>query len=184
MLYEALPDSVTVAGNAYPIYTDFRDWLKLFDLQEEQAFGQEEKAIMMLSWYKEKPPVMHMQEALEALVRFACRKTDIKVNLEKQQKSTEKILSWNFDAPYIYTAFLSVYGVDLLKIQEMHWHVFLSLFDGLPEDTPIKRRMYYRARNLSAIKDKNERKRIRKIKQAIQIPKEKLDAYQIGDFFG
>ncbi|MDE6730404.1 MAG: bacteriophage Gp15 family protein [Oscillospiraceae bacterium] len=48
-------------------------------------------------------------------------------------------------------------------VNEMHWHVFLNLFNTLPEDVPIKQRMFYRSVNLSSIKDKNERKRIRKI---------------------
>ena len=65
----------------------------------------------------------------------------------------------------------------------MHWHKFLALFDALPEDTPIKKRIAYRGVNLAAIKDKNERKRIRKIKDAIRIPQPDLDAYQCGDYF-
>lgn len=185
LLYEELPDSVTVAGNSYAIYTDFRDWLKFIDLQEESSLSQNEKALMMLSWYKEKPPIKHIQEALEALVAFAVRDKIISDTAQNSSaKSTEKILSWSYDAPYVYTAFLSVYGIDLLNIQDMHWHIFLSLFDGLPEDTPIKQRMSYRAINLASVKDKNERKRIRKIKEAVKIPQGKLNAYQTGDFFG
>ncbi|MDE6004736.1 MAG: bacteriophage Gp15 family protein [Oscillospiraceae bacterium] len=184
LLYEELPDSVTVAGNSYPIYTDFREWLKFYDLQEESALSKNEKILLMLTRYKKSPPLTHLQEALEALVNFANRDKKFDITKDANTKSTEKILSWSYDSPYIYTAFLSVYGIDLLQIQNMHWYIFLSLFDGLPEDTPIKQRMSYRAVNLSSIKDKNERKRIRKIKQAVKIPTGKLTAYQTGDFFG
>ncbi|MDE6707978.1 MAG: bacteriophage Gp15 family protein [Oscillospiraceae bacterium] len=184
LLYEELPDSVIVAGNSYPIYTDFREWLKFYDLQEESALSQDEKALLMLTRYRKNPPITYIQEALEALVKFAVRDKISNNSKNASTKSTDKILSWSYDSPYIYTAFLSVYGIDLLQIQNMHWYIFLSLFDGLPEDTPIKQRMSYRAVNLSSIKDKNERKRIRKIKQAVKIPTGKLTAYQTGDFFG
>ncbi|MDE6005486.1 MAG: bacteriophage Gp15 family protein [Oscillospiraceae bacterium] len=184
LLYEELPDSVIVAGSSYPIYTDFREWLKFHDLQEESALSQNEKAFLMLTRYKKSPPITHIQEALEALVKFAVRDKVSNHSQNSNAKSTEKILSWSYDSPYIYTAFLSVYGIDLLQIEYMHWYVFLSLFDGLPEDTPIKQRIMYRSINLASITDKNERKRIRKIKQAIKIPNEKLTAYQTGDFFG
>ena len=31
LLYDALPDTVTVDGKAYRIYTDYRDWLRFYD---------------------------------------------------------------------------------------------------------------------------------------------------------
>lgn len=185
LLYEAPPDTVEVGGNAYPVYTDFRDWLRFFDMQEDSSIDKREKLLLMLEWYKEKPPVDLLQESLEALILFASRKdAPPEDDREPGRKSTDKVLSWNFDAAYVYAAFLSVYHIDLLTIPEMHWHVFLALFDALPDDTPIKQRMGYRSVNLSAVKDKNERKRIKKIQDSIRIPREELDAYQCGEFFG
>ncbi|WP_295219767.1 bacteriophage Gp15 family protein [Ruminococcus sp.] len=184
LLYEAPPDTVEVGGKAYPVYTDFRDWLRFFDMQEDSSIDKREKILLMLEWYKEKPPVDLLQESLEALILFASRKdAPPEDDREPGRKSTDKVLSWNFDAAYVYAAFLSVYHIDLLTIPEMHWHVFLALFDALPDDTPIKQRMGYRSVNLSAVKDKNERKRIKKIQDSIRIPREELDAYQCGEFF-
>ncbi len=182
LLYEALPEVVTVGGSVYPIYTDFRDWLRFFDLQEETAISQRDKLRLMLAWYKEQPPPELAKEAIEALLSFAVRGKQL--TNTSGQKSTDRVLSWSYDAPYIYAAFLSVYRIDLLSIPYLHFHAFMGLLDGLPEDTPLKQRMGYRAVNLSAIKDKNEKKRIRKIKDSIRIPQAKLDAYQTGAFFG
>ena len=139
----------------------------------------------MFRWYKEIPPLEYAEEALNALIAFAVRDEKAVQNSKQNPvKSTSKILSWSYDAAYIYSAFLSAYQIDLLKVQEMHWHLFLNLFDALPEDMPIKQRMSYRAVNLSTVKDKAERKRIRKIQEKIRIPHEKLNALQTGDFFG
>lgn len=186
LLYEAPPNTVEVGGKAYPVYTDFRDWLRFFDMQENNSIDKREKLLLMLEWYKEKPPVDLLQESLEALILFASRKDAPPPEDDRElgRKSTDKVLSWNFDAAYVYAAFLSVYHIDLLTVPEMHWHVFLALFDALPDDTPIKQRMGYRAVNLSAVKDKNERKRIKRIQDSIRIPHEELDAYQCGAFFG
>lgn len=184
LLYEALPDSVAVNGSAYPIYTDFRDWLRFFDLQEDTNISQKEKLRLMLAWYKEQPPPECLKESIEALISFAVRGKQLSDTGTPGQKSTDRVLSWSYDAAYIYAAFLSVYRIDLLSIPYLHFHAFMGLLDGLPEDTPLKQRMGYRAVNLSAIKDKNEKKRIRKIKDSIRIPQAKLDAYQVGDFFG
>lgn len=186
LLYEVPPDTVEVGGKAYPVYTDFRDWLRFFDMQEDAGLGNREKLLLMLEWYKEKPPVEQLEESLDASILFASRKEKTPNDDERiaEQKSTDKVLSWNFDAAYVYAAFLSVYHIDLLTLKEMHWHTFLALFDALPDDTPIKQRMGYRAVNLSEIKDKNERSRIKKIQDRIRIPKEEFDAYQCGAFFG
>lgn len=185
LLYEAPPDTVEVGGTAYPIYTDFRDWLRFFDMQEDSSISRREKLLLMLEWYRKKPPPELLQESIEALIRFASRKEALpEEDEDPERKSTDRVLSWNYDAAYVYAAFLSVYRIDLLTAPQMHWHIFLALFDALPEDTPIKQRMGYRAVNLAAVKDKNERIRIQKIQNSIRIPGEKLDAYQCGAFFG
>lgn len=185
LLYESPPDTVEVGGKAYPVYTDFRDWLRFFDMQEDASLSQREKLYLMTEWYREKPPPQLLEESLKALVLFASRKdAPPEESGEPQQRSTDKVLSWSFDAPYVYAAFLSAYHIDLLTVAHLHWHVFLALFEALPEDTPIKKRMGYRGVNLAAIKDKSERKRIRKIQDSIRIPRKELDAYQCGAFFG
>lgn len=184
LLYEPFPETVTVGGKPYPIYTDFRDWLRFFDLQEEEKLSRQDKLLMMLGWYKEMPPVALAEEALLALIDFAA-------NAERKQKkqtaapqSSEKVLSWNYDAPYIYAAFLSVYRIDLLNVEYMHWHTFLALFNGLPEDVPLKKRIGYRSINTAEIKDKERKKQLLKIKNSVRIPQKPMDAQATGEFFG
>ena len=41
-----------------------------------------------------------------------------------------RAFDWLIDSDYIYSAFLQQYGIDL-ETADMHWHKFLSLFNGL-----------------------------------------------------
>ena len=185
-LYDALPDTVTVDGKAYRIYTDYRDWLRFYDMQEDDGLSKREKLLLMLEWYIDKPPLSCLEEALEALIGFATRSEEQPEQRQEHsgRKTTDRVLSWQYDAAYVYAAFLSVYHMDLQQVGQMHWHLFLGLFDALPDETPIKQRMGYRSVNLAEIKNKNERLRIRKIQDRIRIPQPELDGYQCGAFFG
>lgn len=64
--------------------------------------------------------------------------------MPRQIKHREEIvLDYAIDADYIYAAFLSQYGIDLLDVKELHWHKFLALFKGLKDDEMICKIMSY-----------------------------------------
>ena len=100
-----------------------------------------------------------------------------------RKSSTKHILSYFHDSPYILGAFLQIYRINLRNIDYMHWYEFRALLDVLPEDTPIKKRMSYRAINISSIKDKAEKKRIKDIQRSIALPSRELSIYEIGNQF-
>ena len=87
-----------------------------------------------------------------------------------------------FDASYLYAAFRECYGMDLLRIPYLHWWEFRWLFNGLPEDCTLVKRIGIRATDLNQIKIKEERARIRKQQIAIAIPQELTDG-EIGSAF-
>ena len=84
-LYDALPDTVTVDGKAYRIYTDYRDWLRFYDMQEDDGLSKREKLLLMLEWYIDKPPLSCLEEALEALIGFATRSEEQPQQRQKGQ---------------------------------------------------------------------------------------------------
>ena len=94
--------------------------------------------------------------------------------------------SFEQDAECIYSAFREVYGINLQTIPYMHWWEFQTLFAGLPEKTEIKQRIMYRSIDLRTIKDKDERKRIKKIQEIVALKKKnrrKMTDYEIGEMF-
>lgn len=184
LLYEPLPDTVEVNGKEYRIITDFREWLRFSDLLGDDAVNERQKLSLMLNWFEELPPLSEIEVAISALIAFCINAVETKSKPKKNGNSGKKVLSWSFDSPYIYAAFLSVYRIDLIQIEHLHWHMFLALFNALPEDTPIRQRMAYRAVNPADIKDKKERQRIRRIQREIKIPSKPMSAAEIGAAFG
>ena len=110
---------------------------------------------------------------------------DLQDKEEEQQRSGKPVFSFSEDAGCIYAAFREAYGIDLQQIEYMHWWEFRSLFDWLPDGTEIKQRIMYRSIDPGTIRDKEERKRIKKIQRAVALKKKqrKLDDYEIGDMF-
>ena len=57
-----------------------------------------------------------------------------------------------------------------MTCEYMHWWKFNALFDSLNENTELKKRIAYRMMDISKIKNKDEKKRIRRIQKQIAIP--------------
>ena len=95
----------------------------------------------------------------------------------------EALYSFSYDYPYIFSAFMHDYRINIRTIPYMHWWEFRMLFDGLSNDNEIKQRIMYRGIDLNDVKDKDERKRIMKIQREIKLPDDILTDYDIGDAF-
>ena len=59
--------------------------------------------------------------------------------------SNNIILDYEIDADLIYSAFMEQYGIDLIDIEELHWHKFLALLNGLSGSTKLREVMGYRS---------------------------------------
>lgn len=184
-LYEKFPEGVWVGGKYHEIETDFREWIRFSELIEDDDVPEQVKCELMLQWYRDIPE--NLGEALIALGKFLSADELYPDSSNRSQKSRNRqpVFSFQEDAGCIYSAFVECYGIDLQKISYMHWWKFRVLLDGLPENTEIKQRMIYRSVDLSEIKDRDERKRIKKIQKEIAIRKKcsKIDDYDIGDVF-
>lgn len=188
LFYEDLPNTVTIKGREYSIITDFREWIRFVDMLKDKELPTSMKVSFMLGMIQEDIDISEIpvKDVLLAFSDFlACRTEheDEEQEAEDTSPQAKEILSYKIDAPYIISAFLECYKMDLLEIPYMHWWKFRALFNGLSENTEIKKRIYYRSLNLSEIKDKEERKRIRKIQQQIQLPQEAISDGDIANAF-
>lgn len=190
-LYEPFPDYVVVNDKRVRIVTDFREYIKLIDLLKDDEVNTIEKAELIMSWFLDEP-TGEFSECLQALSDFVTnyrgRETRSNREEENDQESEEQhntpVISYNQDAPYIIAGFLECYGIDLTEVPYMHWWKFQMLIDGMNEDCELKKRMGYRSIDLSKIKDKEERERIRKIQKQIAIVDRVVTSEEIGDAFG
>ena len=189
VLYDPFPDSVEVKGQHCRIVTDFREWIRLLELVKDGTVKPGQKAELLMQWYLDKPP--DKEEALGALAGFLRADglyphEENSIAVQGEGKEQEPSFSYTEDADCIFCAFMECYRIDLEQIPYMHWWKFRVLFDGLNEETEMKQRIRYRQMDISTIKDKEERKRVKKIKRAIALREGKhpIDDYEIGDVFG
>lgn len=184
--YERFPKTVDVDGKKYQIYTDFRDFLRLFDILKNED-DEIKIASEFLSMYTDRIP-QDYKKAIMAIADFVLDKDQKEENDtesdEENRDEKKKLISYEKDAPYIIGDFLRFYGIDLTSCEYLHWMKFQVLLEGLPEDSETKKRIGYRAIDPGKIKDKDERNRIVRIQKMISIEDNEADAERIGDLFG
>lgn len=183
LFYENFPDYIIVSGQKIRIVTDFREYIKLLDMLKDNELSETDKFYVLQQFFIDDVP--DVEEAIEKLCLFIRIKSE---DTEKNDKSDEPVkgkplFSYSIDFPYILSDFLREYQIDLCEIKYLHWWKFKALFDGLSEKAEIKQRMMYRSIDTGSMQDKEERKRIRKIQNIIQLPDAELTDYEIGDMF-
>lgn len=172
--YEPFPNSIKSGGTEYRIVTDFREWLKFFDMMNDKGLSNEEK-IQILTAYLLDVPARIDDELIFAVCDFY-RAKDLEPEPPERDEDelsepppSVPVLDWKIDAPYIIGDFLRFYGIDLLTAK-MHWWRFKILFSALPDNSQIMKRIGYRSIDLGQIKSDSERKRMMKLKQAYALP--------------
>ena len=138
----SLPNTVSVGGRDFSIHTDFRLWMRF---ENEISHMKRGDRIDVGYLFKNVKPVNF---TIQELFAFSRPKEELPRMI---QHSDVIVLDYILDADYIYSAFLSQYGIDLLDVEELHWHKFLALFKGLKDDEVIKRIMTYRCYEKSGV---------------------------------
>lgn len=188
LLYESLPKSVVVDGVSYPVVTNFRDWIAFFDMMADDSYSPKDKFMASMGWFTKEVPTNPLS-AWEALLQFAsCEDSpgnsdEDETEKDYSQQNSKTCFSWVYDSAYILGAYRQCYGMDLISMPFLHWYEFMALFEALPEDVPLKKRIGYRSINLAQIKDKERRKQIEQIRRNIAIPQNPMNAGQVGAFF-
>ncbi len=192
LFYEEYPVFIRVEGEIIPIHTDFRKYIKLMDILKSEDASDSEKAEFICSFFLKMPS--DINKAIGRFLDFVLMK-DLKLPAREgtengeegsgmeSEKPVKALYSFEYDYPFILSGFLQCYQINLKTIDYMHWWEFRCLFQGLPDDTGIKQRIQYRNYDLSSIKDKAERRRIRRIQNEIRLPSEQMSDYEIGNAF-
>ena len=186
--YEPFPESVTIGEQEFPIITDFREWIRFYDMVSSPELDEQEKIFLMMQYFngEQMPPLKLVIDALFSFYRADDLQMK-KVMLEKDKIKNSVIrkppvFDWCIDAKFVIGDFRRYYNINLLTVKYLHWWEFRSLFNALPDDSNCQKRIAYRAMDLSKIKDKSERKRIEKIQREIAIPylTEEEEEFQLG----
>lgn len=173
ILLDYLPETVEVNGIEYPVNSDFRAGIIFEKILHDDELDNEEIVYTALDLYyiDERPD--NIQDALNGILYFySCggKKKDQENSPKAQSINQPRIYDFDYDADYIFAAFLTQYGIDLNEIEYLHWWKFQALFKSLESHNKIVEIMGYRATDLGKIKDKKERSRIAKLKVIYAIP--------------
>lgn len=179
ILIDKVPDFVLIDGQEYIINSGFRESAMFEILMQDTRYKDNEKTAMILRLYYPIIPPNH-QKALEQIIWFY-KCGDNKVNNVSTEK-VEDIYSFEHDDEYIYSAFLSQYGIDLQDIEHLHWWKFRALFKGLKEDNLINKIMGYRAMKIDEKMSDNEKNFYRKMKEIYKIPDNRTIEEKENDF--
>ncbi len=80
----------------------------------------------------------------------------------------ERLLDWDADWLCIWADFRLYAGIDLDRAR-LHWWRFMALFESLPKDSGIKRRISIRSIDLGEIKEHRLREEYRRMKEAVAL---------------
>lgn len=167
ILTDTLPKTVNICGKMYPIETDFRVWVS-FEMLLQKSKENIREALAPC-FPDSMIPSENAEDVAAAVIDFyCCGKTAEK----KKEKPTRAKQGYSFevDNNIIFADFWNFYNIDLSQ-EGLHWWVFRSLMDGLPEKSEFKQRVYYRTCDIKGM-TKKERERIMKIRSMIEIKKD------------
>lgn len=175
-LYEVYPDCVEINGYKYQIVTDFRDWLKFYDIILNTEIDDESRINEVLKMYVDRIP-QDITQAVNALCVFFAGN-----EIKESNKHKKPVYDFDIDRDYFISGFKESYDISLHKVKCMHWWEFLALFRGMNSKTELKQRMRLRSIDIGQIKDPKEKARIRRAQLEIAIPNHNVDD-EIGDIF-
>jgi hypothetical protein len=141
-----LPNTVLVNGRAYSIYTDYRAWMKF-----ENSIKNMELSDSTEIGYLFKNDRPYRCDIRDLLV-FSRPQSELPRPI---RESNVIVLDYCTDSDLIYSAFLGQYGIDLIEIEELHWHKFLALLGGINESTKLREVMGYRSYKKDNRKDRD-----------------------------
>ena len=146
------------------LLTDFRNMINVDTLVNDDSLSSSARNLLLLQQlYPAIPADIGM--ALEGLLWFFSRGENAGEGKQEGTERPKRSFDFEQDADHIYASFCAAYGIRLASIKHMHWWEFLALFHGLPEDTIMKRIMYYRTVDINKV-SKHEKKHVQEMKRA------------------
>ena len=179
-----LVDKLPTDYEGLKINTNFRSFILFELLMQDREIEKEEKIALALNLFYEEIPT-DIKKAIDGIVWFYTRGKKIKQEENEENKKNnkkKKIYSYEHDADLIYTAFLDQYGLDLNDVDYLHWFKFKAMFEGLKAENKICEIMGYRAVDISKIKDKEEKKRYKKLQREWALPDDRTEEEKERDF--
>lgn len=175
ILLDSLPETVEVDGREYFIDTDFRTFIIFEKVSSRQDLSNREKVEQWIDLHYTDERPRDITGAVNGILEiYRCGRPNKKPRPAAKNGNVEirptMIYDFDYDAPYIFGAFLSQYHIDLNAVEYLHWWKFQALFRSLNSDNKIVEIMGYRSARLDKIENKKERARIARLKEIYALP--------------
>lgn len=136
----ALPEILTVGSEDYPIRTDYRNILQVFEVFQDPDLQQEEKWIvaiyLLFDGFTCAEDVLQaaqsgfsLEEAMAQISWF------ISAGQPEKQEFKQPTYSWTQDEQMIFSAVNKVAGRETRELNYLHWWTFLGYFNEVGEGT-------------------------------------------------
>ncbi len=136
----ALSETLTVGGEEYPIRTDYRNVLQVFEAFQDPELAQEEKWIVAIYLLFEDfscaDDVLQaaqngfdLEEAIKQISWF------ISAGQPEKQVLEQPTYNWTQDEQMIFSAVNKVAGKETRELDYLHWWTFLGYFNEVGEGT-------------------------------------------------
>lgn len=194
-LNETPIESITIGGNTFKINTAFNFALKavaILDKIQEGVISQQEAVeplfdILVTDSHKyEKEPLEVKLYIVAAIIKNFIniggekeKEYDLAGNeIASREEETEQAFCFDQDATLIYSAFMQTYNIDLFReFGRLHWHSFIALMNGLPNETRFSQVIDIRTCELPTGKGSGkERERLLKLKEKYRIKKNSVES--------
>lgn len=136
----ALPEALTVGSEDYPIRTDYRNVLQVFEAFQDPELTQEEKWIVAIYLLFEDFSCANdvleaaqdgfdLGEAMKQISWF------ISAGQPEKQVLEQPTYNWTQDEQMIFSAVNKVAGRETRELEYLHWWTFLGYFNEVGEGT-------------------------------------------------
>lgn len=135
-----LPETLTVGGAEYPIRTDYRNVLQVFEAFQDPELQPEEKWIVSIYLLFEDftcaddvlqaaQDGFNLEEAIKQISWF------ISAGQPEKQVLEKPTYNWRQDEQIIFSAVNKVAGHETRELEYLHWWTFLGYFNEVGEGT-------------------------------------------------
>lgn len=199
-LNDPLNDYVTINDEEHPIYMAFDNVMSALETFDDKELSESDRlyiflGVMLHDYDQELISALDFETQVDVGKQIIDQinsepienqPVDLEGNpMPQPKRDGEQLVSFLFDAKYIYAAFMQAYGIDLIEQQgSLHWSKFSALLNALPDNTLMRQIIDIRKTDLNEINDKDEKKRIKKLKQQFSLEGKGSPDEEGGDMYG
>ncbi len=135
-----LPEALTVGGVDYPIRTDYRNVLQVFEAFQDPELTQEEKWIVAIyllfeDFFCDDDVLQAAQDGFDLGEAMKQISWFISAGQPEKQVLEQPTYNWTQDEQMIFSAVNKVAGRETRELEYLHWWTFLGYFNEVGEGT-------------------------------------------------